>query len=76
MRQSLTEATMKSFFVSLIAALVFTVAICPAYAADKDCSDFSTWRQAQNFYKRHGGPRYDPHRLDADHDGIACESLR
>jgi hypothetical protein len=48
----------------------------PAVAADKDCSDFSSWHQAQSFYKRHGGPRYDPHRLDADHDGIACESLR
>ncbi len=65
----------------LIAAVVATVAALaisavPATAADKDCSDFSTWRQAQNFYKRHGGPRYDPHRLDADHDGIACESLR
>jgi hypothetical protein len=47
-----------------------------ATAADKDCSDFRSWRAAQKFYKRHGGPRYDPHRLDADHDGIACESLR
>jgi hypothetical protein len=47
-----------------------------AVARDKDCSDFKSWRAAQNFYKRHGGPRYDPDRLDADHDGIACESLR
>jgi micrococcal nuclease len=45
-------------------------------AADKDCSDFRSWRAAQSFYKRHGGPRRDPHRLDADRDGIACESLR
>jgi Excalibur calcium-binding domain len=64
----------------LIAVAVVTTALTvPAAAAtagDKDCSDFSTWRQAQNFYKRHGGPKYDPHRLDADHDGIACESLR
>jgi hypothetical protein len=57
-----------------VVALAFPAA--PASAADKDCSDFSTWRQAQKFYKRHGGPKYDPHRLDADHDGIACESLR
>jgi excalibur calcium-binding domain-containing protein len=48
----------------------------PAVAGDRDCSDFSSWRKAQRFYKKHGGPRYDPHRLDADHDGIACESLR
>lgn len=60
--------------------LAVTVALAamgsPASAADKDCSDFSTWKQAQRFYKKHGGPRYDPHRLDADRDGIACESLR
>jgi competence protein ComEC len=47
-----------------------------ALAGDKDCSDFRTWRAAQKFYKRHGGPQRDPHRLDADDDGIACESLR
>lgn len=57
-----------------VVALAFTAP--PVSAADKDCSDFKTWRQAQNFYKRHGGPQSDPHRLDADHDGIACESLR
>ncbi len=64
----------------LITVVVFvaalTVPAASATAGDKDCSDFSTWRQAQNFYKNHGGPRYDPHRLDADRDGIACESLR
>lgn len=58
----------------VVAGLLASAA--PAIAGDKDCSDFSTWRQAQNFYKRHGGPQRDPHRLDADHDGIACESLR
>jgi Excalibur calcium-binding domain len=57
-----------------VIALAFTAV--PASAADKDCADFNSWRQAQNFYKKHGGPRYDPHRLDADRDGIACESLR
>lgn len=39
---------------------------------DRDCSDFSTQRQAQHFFEKHH-PRRDPHRLDADHDGIACE---
>ena len=66
--------------IKLIAAALVVVALAlpaaQATAGDKDCSDFSSWREAQNFYKRHGGPRYDPHRLDADHDGIACESLR
>lgn len=67
---------MRKTIASMVAACVLAAAANPAQAADKDCSDFGTWKQAQNFYKRHGGPRYDPHRLDADHDGIACESLR
>ena len=66
----------RSSVVALTAVVAIAFAAAPASAADKDCSDFSSWRQAQNFYKNHGGPRYDPHRLDADHDGIACEALR
>jgi hypothetical protein len=57
-----------------VVALAFTAP--QVSAGDKDCSDFDTWREAQKFYKRHGGPDRDPHRLDADRDGIACESLR
>ena len=41
---------------------------------DRDCSDFDTQRQAQKFFKKHN-PKKDPHGLDADHDGRACESL-
>ena len=41
---------------------------------DRDCGDFSTWEEAQAFFKR-AGPG-DPHRLDRDRDGIACETLR
>lgn len=41
---------------------------------DRDCSHFRTWRQAQDFYEA-SGPN-DPHRLDADNDGVACEALR
>ena len=44
-----------------------------AVAGDKDCSDFATQRAAQIFFLERGGPRSDPDRLDADHDGIACE---
>ncbi|WMT92938.1 excalibur calcium-binding domain-containing protein (plasmid) [Pelagibacterium sp. H642] len=39
-----------------------------------DCSDFRSWSEAQAFYERQGPG--DPHRLDADNDGIACEALR
>jgi hypothetical protein len=68
---------MNRFFACVVAsAIAIAFAASPASARDRDCSDFSSWRAAQKFYKRHGGPKYDPHRLDADHDGIACESLR
>jgi hypothetical protein len=67
---------LRATLTALVTVVVLAFSAAPASAGDKDCSDFSTWRQAQKFYKRHGGPKYDPHRLDADHDGIACESLR
>jgi outer membrane scaffolding protein for murein synthesis (MipA/OmpV family) len=41
---------------------------------DRDCADFNTQAQAQRFYKKHN-PNRDPHGLDADRDGIACEDL-
>jgi competence protein ComEC len=42
---------------------------------DKDCGDFATHAEAQAFFVAAGGPDRDPHRLDGDNDGIACESL-
>ena len=42
---------------------------------DHNCSDFSTWREAQDFFESEGGPAEDPHRLDANKDGVACQSL-
>ena len=42
---------------------------------DRNCGDFKTWQQAQNFFVSEGGPSQDPHRLDRDKDGIVCESL-
>jgi len=42
-------------------------------AADRDCGDFATQQEAQAFYEAAGGPERDPHRLDGDGDGIACE---
>ncbi|UMG93549.1 thermonuclease family protein [Nocardioides sp. TF02-7] len=61
------------------AFLVLTTLIpagAPAHAqvADRDCSDFATQAAAQRFYLNHGGPHRDPHRLDADGDGRACDS--
>ena len=42
---------------------------------DVNCSDFDTQREAQRFFEDEGGPQRDPHGLDGDNDGIACESL-
>jgi endonuclease YncB( thermonuclease family) len=62
-------------FLALFAALFAVVGPVPAAsAADRDCSDFATQKAAQLFFLDQGGPRYDPHRLDADGDGIACET--
>lgn len=57
-------------------ALVMTgSAPSQAARADRDCSDFATQAAAQAFFLAHGGPGSDPHRLDYDHDGVACETL-
>jgi hypothetical protein len=51
----------------------FALTAAPALAfVDRDCADFPTQAKAQHFFKKHH-PNRDPHRLDADHDGIACE---
>lgn len=43
---------------------------------DKDCADFSTESEAQTYFESKGGsPSNNVDRLDADHDGKACESL-
>jgi Excalibur calcium-binding domain len=62
--------------VSAVAVLCLASLPSAAVAVDKDCKDFRTQRAAQIFFLRHGGPRYDPHRLDGDNDGIACEDNR
>lgn len=62
--------------VALVLAVSFALGLSPTVASakrDKDCADFPSQKAAQIFFLKHGGPRYDPDRLDADHDGIACE---
>ena len=41
---------------------------------DRDCGDFSSWEEAQDFYEVAGGN--NAHRLDSDRDGVACQNLR
>lgn len=43
-------------------------------AADRDCSSFASRAEAQAFFAA-AGPG-DPHRLDGDGDGFACEGLQ
>lgn len=42
---------------------------------DRNCGDFATHAEAQAFYEAAGGPARDPHGLDGDGDGVACETL-
>jgi endonuclease YncB( thermonuclease family) len=58
---------------AVVAALLTLSA--PAQAIeDRDCADFATQAEAQQFYLNHD-PSDDPHGLDADDDGRACDSL-
>jgi len=40
--------------------------------ADRSCHDFESQAEAQAFYLAAGGPYRDPHRLDYNSDGLAC----
>jgi endonuclease YncB( thermonuclease family) len=52
-------------------AAAMLVAASPVSAQDRDCSDFDTQAEAQDFFEN-AGPG-DPHRLDGNDDGVACE---
>ena len=41
---------------------------------DRDCDDFSSQSEAQDFFDDNDDGN-DPHNLDRDGDGVACESL-
>ncbi|WP_024985216.1 thermonuclease family protein [Brevibacillus borstelensis] len=43
------------------------------FGPDRDCGDFASQAEAQAFFEAAGGPASDPHRLDRDNDGLACE---
>jgi hypothetical protein len=70
-RLSLRKPLLVCLALSATASLLLLPA--SASAADKDCADFKSQRAAQFFFLKHGGPRQDPDRLDADDDGVACE---
>jgi endonuclease YncB( thermonuclease family) len=55
-------------------AILLTTAGPASAHTDKDCADFATQAAAQAYFISLGGPASDPDRLDADGDGIACDS--
>ena len=58
---------------TIVLVLAITLAAAtPGAAQDRDCSDFDSQAEAQDFFEN-AGPG-DPHRLDADDDGRACDS--
>jgi hypothetical protein len=67
-----------SFFAALFSAAAVMMLVLGMLAgrsdaqADLDCADFDTQQEAQAEFNRDPS---DPHGLDADEDGIACEEL-
>jgi endonuclease YncB( thermonuclease family) len=77
----MAKPSRKAILAGLLALTLGTVLGLTAVSAgagakfvDRDCSDFSSQASAQAFFVANGGPASDPHGLDADHDGVACES--
>jgi hypothetical protein len=52
--------------------MILSSLAAPASAQDLDCSDFATQADAQATLDADPS---DPHDLDADHDGYACETF-
>jgi hypothetical protein len=73
LERPMNKRTLRSLSTSAIVISAVAVIAAPASARDYDCADFPTQAKAQRFFKKHH-PKSDPYRLDADHDGIACES--
>lgn len=78
-RGSATVIGMRAFVgvVGVLAAAGLLVAVVAVgagsrTAADRDCSDFANQADAQAFFDAHRPG--DPHQLDSDGDGIACET--
>ena len=70
---------MKIILLSLFAAVILTGCAKQGNGTvieDKDCKDFKTHSEAQSYFNlKSGSSSNNVDNLDADHDGIACESL-
>src|SRR5690606_23835075 len=75
LKRTYVGAAVLGLLATLLTAVGIGASTTPAHAfVDRDCSDFNTQRAAQLFFLDAGGPSRDPHRLDSDGDGIACET--
>jgi hypothetical protein len=45
------------------------------FGAKLNCGDFKSWAEAQAVFLAAGGPTKDPHKLDPEGDGLACNEL-
>jgi len=71
-----TDTTTRTITVSVASEPVNPSAPCNCTGPDLNCADFSTHAEAQACYDYCKSQGYgDVFRLDADKDGIACESL-
>lgn len=50
-----------------------TVIVSSGSGEDRDCDEFSSPEEAQEYFESKGGPSNDPDMLDKDGDGIPCE---
>lgn len=54
--------------------LIGSLNVQKGYAADKDCANFASQKDAQIYFLKGGGkPSYNFNNLDHNHNGIACE---
>ena len=71
---ALTRRAMRPILI-FIGCLTLCIACDSRDFDDRNCADFATQLDAQIFYEAEGGPKDDPHNLDADGNGLACEDL-
>ena len=59
--------------ICVLLGLALAAPAAQAQTEDRDCADFANQAAAQAFYLQQGSG--DPHRLDGDADGVACELI-
>ena len=73
-RRWISLVAVAALALTALAAFSGMTATAAPKIVDKDCADFNSQKAAQDFFLDNGGPNSDPHNLDSDGDGVACES--